>query len=1063
MIVRALIAAIALLVSCPFAAAAGDELPLRPARVIEFETGTGTWMSLDVAPDGEALLFDLLGDIYLLDSEGGTARPLLTGLAFESQPVYSPDGDHVAFVSDRGGNENLWVVHANGSSPRALSGADDNTEFSSPAWSADGRSVFVSRIRPDSGNFQVWRYSLEGGDGERIAPSGAEPPPPREERPNALGAVASADGRYIYYAARRGLFDMTRPFTPWSIMRTDLHNGDEEVVVTGHGGAVRPAISPDGRTLVYGTRRDGQAALRARDLVSGADRELVFPVQGDQQEAWATLDLMPRHAFTPDGRAVLFTDGGRIKRVEIATGLVRELPFTAGVSLDLGPSLRREIGADEGPVRARLIQAPTQSPDGRHIAFSAMAQIYVMALAGEAPRRLTGGDAHEFQPSWSPDGRSIVYVTWNAAEGGHIWRVPATGGEATRLTDLPSFYSDPVFTPDGREVMALRSSHYERMHRAMEYGAFRQADVIRLPASGGRPETVTSGSLGGPPQFTTDSDRFFVYAAEGLSSFRHDGSDRRRHLRVTGPSYYFEEHRSPVKDLRISPDGRLALAQIRSQLYLVTLPGSGEDPATIDLGRSPQGYRQLTTVGADFIGWADAGRTITWAVGSTFYRRPLATISGDGLLETAASIAAHTAAFPAVVEFARDRPEGTLLLRGATIITMRGDEVLDDADLLVVDNRIAAVGRRGEIEVPAAADIRDVTGRYLLPGFIDTHAHWAEVRRGVLDLESYTFLANLAFGVTAGLDVSTLTIDTLAYQDMIDAGKMVGPRAYSTGPALFSFNEFRSREHALEVLSRYRDHYRVRNLKQYRAGNRRQRQWVAMAAHELGLMPTTEGAANLKLSLTQVLDGFAGVEHALPVTGLGADVIELFARAGSSYTPTLTISDWGPGTGRFIRATSPEDDPKVRHFFPRFVIDMKTRWVPTLREDQFQLPHHARGAAQIARAGGLVGVGSHSEFQGIGLHWEMQALAHGGLTPHEVLRLATAGSSAVIGRQAFLGSIEPGKFADLVVLAKNPLEDISNTLALESVMKNGRLYDAGSLDELWPRRRPAPPLWFHND
>jgi Tol biopolymer transport system component/imidazolonepropionase-like amidohydrolase len=1040
-------------------ATGGDALPLQPERQLTFETSSGTWMSLDIAPDGQTLVFDLLGDIYALDAAGGEARPLLTGTAFESQPVFSPDGKQIAFVSDRDGNENLWVARSDGSAARALSALDDNTEFSSPAWAPDGRSVFVSTIRPDLGVFELWRYETDGGARTRVAPPGAadEQPPPGK---NALGAAASPDGRYLYYAVRGKTFETARPFAPWSIARHDLQTGDEAVIVTGHGGAVRPAVSPDGRTLVYATRRDGESALRARDLVSGADRELAFPVQIDQQEAWATLDLMPRHVFTPDGRAVLFSHAGRIRRVELASGAVKELPFTARVDLQLGHSLRREIAEDEGPVRARLIQGPEQSPDGRRIVFSAVGRLYVMDLAGGAPRRLTDGDAPEFQPSWSPDGRAIVYVTWTARDAGHIWRVPAEGGVPKRLTGEPAYYSDPVFTPDGRGVMTLRSSHHERMHRAMEYGAFRQADVVRLPSEGGHPAVVASGSLAGPVQFTRERGRFFIYTSEGMSSFRLDGSDRRVHFRVTGPAYYFEAERAPVKELRISPDGRHALAQIRSQLYLVKVPGDGEAPVTIDLGRPPQGHHPLTTVGADFIAWADEGRTITWALGSTFYRRPLASVR-FGETETNASIAARSESFSAVVELPRDRAEGVLLLRGATVVTMRGDEVVEDADLLIVDNRIAAIGRRGEVDVPTGATVRDLSGRFIVPGFIDTHVHWAEIRRGALDLESYTFLANLAFGVTAGLDVSTLTIDMLAYQDMIDAGLMLGPRGFSTGPAVFAFNDFQSGQHALDVLTRYREHYRVQNLKQYRAGNRRQRQWVAVAADALGLMPTTEGAANLKLSLTQVLDGFAGVEHALPVAGLGEDVIELFARSGTSISPTLTLSDWGPAIGAYIRAGRPENDPKVRRFFPPFIIDMKTQWVPSLREDQQLVPHHARDIARLVRAGGLVGAGSHSEFQGIGLHWEMQMLARGGLSPHEILHLATLGSAEVIGRSASLGSIDPGKLADLVVLERDPMEDIANTLSISSVMKNGRLYDGASLDELWPRQRPLTPLWFH--
>lgn len=1049
--------------AAPGAARAADAgLPLVAARSLSFEVDSGTWMSLDVAPDGGTLLFDLLGDIYRLPIGGGPAQPLLTGMAFESQPVHSPDGRHFAFVSDRGGNENLWLAAADGTQLRALTALEDNTEFSSPAWSADGSAVFATRLRPDTGVAELWLHKITTGEARRIAPEEHGAGVAKEQRANALGAAASPDGRHVYYASRRGFFVTDRPFAPWTIMRRDLADGTEQVVVTAAGGAVRPALSPDGRQLVYLARRDGESTLRLRDLDSGADRELAAPAQRDQQDAWAAMDLAPRHSFTPDGREVLFSTGEGLRAVEVATGMVRDVPFTAAVALEIGPELRREIPPDEGPVTARLVQAPAPSPDGRQVAFSAFAQVHVMDLDEGVARPLGGADMPGFQPAWAPDGRSLAYVSWSAREGGHVWRAALDGSAPVRLTREAAYYSDPAFSPDGSAVLALRSSHHERLRRPMEYGPFRQADVVRLPAAGGTATRLAAGMFGGPPQFTGDPARWFIYGPEGLVSFDNDGKDRRLHFAVVGPGYYFEEQAAPVKALRISPDGRHALAQIRSQLYLVRVPpDSAGQP--VDVARPATAHRQLTTVGADFMAWADDGRTITWAVGATFYRRALASVEFDAPAETNASIAAAAQAVPMVVTRARDRPQGALLLRGATVITMRGDEVIENADLLVVDGRIAAVGARGTVAAPAGAAVRELAGRYIVPGFVDAHAHWAEIRREILDLESYTFLANLAFGVTAGLDVSTLTIDMLAYQDLIDAGLVLGPRGFSTGPAVFSFNNFRSLQHARDVLTRYRDHYRVANLKQYRAGNRRQRQWVAAAAHELGLVPTTEGADNLKLSLTQVLDGFAGVEHALPVVGLGEDVVTLLGRTRTSLTPTLVISDWGPGIGRFIAGTPLHETPRIRRFFPPEVILDKTGRVTVLRDDQYRYLGQARDIARIHAAGGLVGAGSHSEFQGIGLHWEMQALAAGGLSPHEVLKIATLGSSEAIGRKAQLGSLEAGKYADLVVLGADPLEDIANTLALELVMKNGRLYDAGSLDELWPRQRPLPPLWFHDD
>jgi hypothetical protein len=567
------------------------------------------------------------------------------------------------------------------------------------------------------------------------------------------------------------------------------------------------------------------------------------------------------------------------------------------------------------------------------------------------------------------------------------------------------------------------------------------------------------------PQFTHERGTVYLNFHDGLYSVDLAGRGRRRVVQVKGPGLYFQEGTFPVDDLKISPDGKWALAQIVQQLHLVAVPDPEKNDRTVELGTSTRDHVKLTTVGADFFAWADEGKTITWALGSSFYRRPLARVAINQPPQLGGPQNQEgTEAFDAVVELPRDVPKGTIVLRGGTAITMRGSEVIDNSDIVVVDNRIAAIGKSGELALPPGAEIRDVSGKFILPGFVDTHVHWGEVRRGVLDLENWGFLASLAYGVTTGLDPSPLSIDMLAYQDLLDAGLMIGPRVYSTGPAVFSFNNFSSEKEVADVLGRYPEHYRTRNLKQYRTGNRRQREWVAEVAHDLGIMPTTEGALDMKLDLTQVLDGFAGSEHALTAVPIFDDVVQLFVRTRDSYTPTLEISNGGPpGENYFLTSASPHNDAKLTRFVPHFVIAGKTERVKWYWKNEYLFPRVAEGAAKIIRAGGLVGLGSHGEIDGLAYNWELQALATGGLSPHEVLRAATLGSSEVIGRSTELGSLEPGKFADILVLDRNPLENIKNTLSIRQVMKNGRLYNSDTLDEVWPRRRPLPPLWFWSE
>lgn len=1068
---KAALWAVASLLLCwsPAAAAAAaaapeaEGLPLKPGRALSFETRQGTWLSPDLSPDGRTIVFELLGDLYLLDSRGGTARPIATGMPFDSQPAFSPDGKSIAFLSDRSGIENLWVANADGSRPRQITHIDGDPILTSPAWSADGRTIFVSRFRPEYVAFELLSVDVGRRAFRVLVPIGD----PAVN--SSVGAKASSDGRWLYYSAQVGAKDSEPP--AWVIRRRDLQSGRDETLVEPPksyrpdlvlGTYFRPLPSPDGRLLVYATRYGPDMWLRVLDLDTRADRWLARLAQHDELEASPWRDLAPHYAFTPDGRALIVNDGGKLERIAISDGAKTDIPFVVQVHLPLGPLNRPVIREETGPVHARIIQGPSLSPDGTRLAFSALGHVYTLALDGRStPRRLTHDPIGEYQPSWSPDGRTIAYVRWTARDSGNVWLADASGaGPPKRLTSISAYYTNPVFTPDGLRIVVLSSSNDVRMHRYMEYGPLRDADLMIMPATGGQPHKIASGTMGGIPHFGPARGAVELLFDNGLNEVSLDGSGRKLIVQVTGAGYYFLPGRVPVDDLRLSPDGKWLLAQIAQQLFLLRMPA--QEGRTIDLASPGVGHRRLTDVGADFFQWSSDGRSIGWSIGSSWFSRPLSSVrlasAGD---RDRTADPGSPRRFVADVTVPRAGSRGALLLRGATALTMGPKGVIPDADILVVDGRIGAVGARGTVALPSAVEVRDIGGKWVLPGFIDDHDHVADIRRGILDLESWGVASNLAYGITTAFDPSTLSIDMLAYQDLIDAGLMTGSRIRSTGPALFSFNEFASKQEVDRVLDRYRDYYRLRNLKLYRTGNRRVREWVAQSAREHGLRVTTEGANSDKLDLTQVQDGVSGSEHALPAVPLYNDVVQLMARSGVSYNTTLMIE--GGGQDYFVVERKPNADPKFNRFAPRFIVDMKTRrrnW-RELADDMF--PAFAAEARKVMLAGGIVGMGSHGEIPGLGFHWEMEAHVMGGWTPAEVLRAATLGSAEAIGRESDLGSLEQGKIADLVILDRDPLADIRNSLSVSSVIQGGRLYDASTLDELWPKPQPFPRPWYWDD
>jgi Tol biopolymer transport system component len=1053
-----------------------EELPLKPAGKVEFTTDEGTWMSLDVSPDGKTILFDLLGDLYTVPVTGGDARRIVGGMAFESQPRFSPDGKQIVFLSDRSGAENVWIADADGGNAKALT-KGRNQSFCSPAWTPDGEYVLVSRAEGwDTPSLRL--YHKDGGMGVTVGPPNPPFPKPGSgepwrPRPSKLGAVAAPDGRYIYYAQRMGSWDYNAQFPSWQIIRFDRETSETQTLTNAPGSAMRPVLSPDGKQLVYATRFETGTALRVRDLETSEERWLIDPVTRDDQESRATRDTMPGYAFMPDGKSLLAPIAGSIQRIDFATGKATVIPFTAKVEAEIGPRCYSQIRVEDTPtLRARLIRWPALSPDGKRVAFSALNKLWIMELPGGTPKRLTNAPVGEFMPAWSPDGRYIAYVTWSPA-GGQICRVAAEGNAPPeQLTRRPAYYSSPVYSPDGTKIVFLLGATADQLYsdlrdrgddclfRALPRGApseitgfWRNAglDLRWIPASGGD-STLIGPAQGDSPHFSSDPNRVYVNAWNGLTSVRLDGLDRRTHLKITGvaPGPFPPN----AGETRISPDGQRAFLDLQNRHYIVTIPRAGKETVEISItkdGTPSVPVKKMSVEGGDYLGWSADGKSVTWAWGAKFYRQSL---TDDKPEVTDVDL-----------EAPRARPQGTIVLSGARIVTMKGDEIFEKGDLVITGNRIAAIGPKGKVWIPPGAKVFPVPGKTILPGFVDVHSHmWPP--RGVHQTQVWQYLSNLAYGVTTTRDPQSSTNDVFAYTDLVETGEILGPRVYSTGPGVFSDSGLDDKDATRNFIKRYKEAYRTTTLKQYVSGDRIVRQWVAMACKEFGISPTTEGALDMKLDLSQMIDGFSGSEHALPIQPLYKDVSLFVARTGTFYTPTLLVAYGAPfSENYYFETTDVHNNAKLRRFLPHALLDSMVR-----RRGQWFLPEEygfkgiARGCADVVHAGGRVCLGSHGQLQGLGAHWEIWSMQSGGMTPHEALRCATINGAEAIGVQQDLGSLEPGKLADLILFDKDPLADIHNTNTIRYVMKNGELFEGETLDRVWPSPKKLETMyWWNSD
>lgn len=1038
-------------------------------KQVPIKTDEGTWMDVDVSPDGQTLAFTLLGDIYTMPISGGTPKRIAEGLAWEVQPRFSPDGTRIAFTSDRGGGDNIWVMNVDGSDKRQVT-KEDFRLLNQPNWSPDGRFIAAKKhftTERSAGTGEIWMYHVSGGGGVQVVERA------NERLQKELGEpVFAPDGSAIYYTRNTtpgNTFEYAQDSNAgiFAIERHDLATGEVTTAVSGYGGAVRPAPSPDGKELAFVRRDKDRSQLWVKDLASGRERMIYGALDLDVQETWAVTGVYPNIDWLPDSSGIVFWAGGKLNRVKRDGSGHAVIPFAINDTRAVASAPHPVIDVAPDTFTTTMPRFATLSPDGSRVVFESLGRLHVKSAKGkDLPRPLTGdaADVLEAFPAFSRDGSQLAYVRWSDAKLGEIVVADANGQNPRVLTG-PSHFGNLAFSPDGtmiafekREGGYLTSPDYSE-----------SPGIYVMSLGGGEPRLVTRD--GANPQWGAASDRLFMVGREGggLALVSTDLSGEARRVHAKGDL---------ANDLRIAPDGRTIAFRQNYEVFAMPLVPGGK-PVDVSEKGGALPVTKVSTGGADYLGWANGGETLFWSIG------PSLQSASVNLLFAAApkSDADKTAAFtppttgiPLGVTVQKAKPTGTTVITGAKVLTMRAGLGADDAGVIengmivIEGDRITGVHDATVVKMafPEGTRFIDASGKVIMPGLVDAHAHGAYGVGDLIPQQNWALLQDLALGVTTVHNPSSQASTVFAAAERQRAGLTLGPRIFSTGEIIYGakapdvYARIDSYEDALAHVRRIKAQGGI-SVKNYNQPRREQRQMVVRAAAAENILVVAEGGSLFGMDMNIAADGNSTLEHNVPVDVFYEDVLQFFSQSDTNYTPTLVVTYGGlAGDPYWRQATNVWENPLMVHTPPKMLL-AETGRRTTAPDWAFVDDNNAREARKLAQRGVKVSIGAHGQQAGIGAHWELWSFARGGMSPVEALKAGTIASAQSLGMAKDIGSIEVGKLADLVVLSADPSLDIANSDDIEQVMLGGRLYDAKTLNEVGTGTATRKPHWWEGE
>jgi len=982
----------AALVACSGPADKSDTSVAAPAsvtaaQVVILHEGTNLAFAADKASD--TLVLALQGLLFRTSLTGGETSLLLGPEMDAREPVLGNGGKTVVFQGYGAGNWDLYELDLAGGEPVSLT--SDPWDDREPDAGPNGDIVFSS---DRGGGYNIWVWERADGITRQVT----------HESANAHSPAWSKDGKALAYV-------VDGPAAEVKVL--DLVSGSVSVVETEPGTVAGLAWSPDGRWISYQVQSrdpDGvtSTTLRRASTGGGETSSLSLP----------DADVFPfRAAWLDDGHLMFAVDGG-LSHLELATGKMTRVEFSAPVALNRTPYHKRRRDHDSTAERAALgLVTPVVTSDGEQIAFTALGDVWLWQPKGAVLKQLTDDGAAEQTPVFLPDGKSLLYVTDRTGRQSLVRHRLSDGKET--LVDVAGAMTlaFPVISHDGTRVAVFRDVA----------GSPLAAQLILVSLDDG---SITELGKPMPPQLLSwsEDDRTVLTTRLRAYSSRYregvyelvmldsvDGAER---------SIVPVAHRS-LLDASIAADGHSVSFVQGGSLWRIDLDAAGqpaENPIPVT--------RELT----DQPSYSANGRHLVFASGSKL--KLMDVVSGAVVDVTPP------------VRYQPEQATERWVLRAGRLYDGRLLAYRENVDIVIAGHRIESLE---PVRLDRGERVVDALAHTVIPGLFEMHAHMGST-------SASQGRAWLAWGITSVRDPGSNPYVAKERQEAWDSGRRAGPRTYVTGYLTDGNRVFyamaegvTSDEHLERALQRARE-LQYDFIKTYvRLPDRWQQRVISFAHSELGIPVSSHELYPAVAYGADHVEHFGGTSrrgYAPKVSALGRsyqDVIELLSASGMGITPTMVL----PG---FAVIAAEDADLFTTDQFRSFYGDgvaaaFRARLAPNVNGAKATALGNGALLRQLVERDALVVTGTDAPFvpYAAGLHAELRLYARAGLTPAQILYAATWQSAVAAHVENDLGSIEPGKVADLVVIDGDPLADIAALDDVVLTVKGGRAFSQEAL------------------